>query len=97
MEGVNRQKNWRQDKHPECPNFSVSRAMFLARLFDGGIRPLDLRQHVLIRRAGLIIDFDEFPAHDAGAVDYVSRGVRPAAFGLIVEQSVTVNHTVAGV
>src|SRR5215510_6640299 len=75
----------------------VSRAIRRSCLFDIGASLFDLRQNILVRRALLVIDLDEFPSNLAFEVDYVSRGMRPSAFGHLVEQSVAINHVVVGV
>jgi hypothetical protein len=79
------------------PHFSVSMTRLRSHLFDTGASVLYLLQHVLIGRALLVIDLDEFPSNLAFVIDHIRRWVRPAAFGLLVEQSVSVNHSMISV
>ena len=69
--------------------------LLLARLarFDH----LDLRQHIFIRWANLVINFNKLPAHYTFVINHNRRRMRDRAFGLFVEQSVTINHAMIGV
>ena len=44
----------------------------------------------------MVIDFDEFPTHDALPINHVSSGVRPA-FAIRVEKPVAIDHFVIGI
>jgi hypothetical protein len=44
----------------------------------------------------LVIDFDEFPTHDALPINHVSSGVRPA-FAIRVEKPIAIDHFVIGI
>lgn len=57
----------------------------------------DLSQHVFVRRADLVINFNELPLHKAFAVNHQSRRMRYRAIGFFVQQSVTINNFVIGI
>jgi hypothetical protein len=85
-----------------CSRFNVQRGTGLIKREKSSSHPahllefFQLLQNLFVRSSDGVICFNEFPAHDALAINHVSSGVRPA-FAVRVEKPIAIDHFVIGI